>query len=267
MKRAFTLIELLVVIAIIAILAAILFPVFASAKEAAKQAACATHFRQIGVACQLYLIDNNEVWVPMATYEPLAGFAPTQMWLGYDNNNAPLEGGFYGRVYEPARNPIRPGKIDQYIKDTQIRRCPSMPSTWQMAYAINFFQTSNPSSYYTTNPGAQGKEFGPSSRTTVMGPDGSFGATGASESEIEQHAQTLIAWEHRATVPACNFLQGPDWYDSPPQDENLQNHFHFLHRGGANTIWADTHAKRLTYPQLKRPYFSCLKSIYPDWPQ
>lgn len=265
MKRAFTLIELLVVIAIIAILAAILFPVFASAKEAAKQTACASHFRQIGVACQMYLIDNDEMWVPMASYEPIPGFAPTQMWLGYDNNNAPLEGGFYGRVYEPARNPIRPGKIDQYLKNEQIRRCPSMPHVWQMAYAINFFQASNPSGYYTTNPAAQGKEFGPSSRTTGTGPDGSFITTGASESEIEQHAQTLIAWEHKATVPACNFLQAPDWYDSPPQDPALKDHFHFLHRGGANTIWADTHAKRLTYDQLKRPYFSCIKSIYPNW--
>jgi prepilin-type N-terminal cleavage/methylation domain-containing protein len=265
MKRAFTLIELLVVIAIIAILAAILFPVFASAKESAKQTACATHFRQIGIACQLYLMDNDEMWVPMATYEPLAGFAPTQMWLGYDNNNAPLEGGFYGRVYEPALNPVRPGKIDQYLKSHQIRRCPSMPQQWQMAYAINFFMTSNPSAYYATNPGAEGNEFGPSCKTAAVGVDGSFTATGASDSELEQPAATLIAWEHKATVPACNFLQGPDWYDSPPNDDNLKAHLHFLHRGGSNMIWGDTHAKRLTYGQLRRPYFSCLKGIYPNW--
>ncbi len=53
--RAFTLIELLVVIAIIAILAALLFPVFAAAKESAKQSKCLTHIRQIGMATMLYV--------------------------------------------------------------------------------------------------------------------------------------------------------------------------------------------------------------------
>lgn len=54
MKRAFTLIELLVVIAIIAILAAILFPVFSAAKAAAKQSACLSNMRQLGMATEMY---------------------------------------------------------------------------------------------------------------------------------------------------------------------------------------------------------------------
>ena len=60
MKNAFTLIELLVVIAIIAILAAILFPVFAQAKEAAKRTADVSNARQIGIASKLYLGDNDD---------------------------------------------------------------------------------------------------------------------------------------------------------------------------------------------------------------
>lgn len=60
MKRAFTLIELLVVIAIIAILAAILFPVFAQAKEAAKKTACLSNARQIGISLKLYLGDFDD---------------------------------------------------------------------------------------------------------------------------------------------------------------------------------------------------------------
>ncbi|MES1227483.1 MAG: prepilin-type N-terminal cleavage/methylation domain-containing protein, partial [Armatimonadota bacterium] len=55
MRKAFTLIELLVVIAIIAILAAILFPVFAQAKEAAKATTCLSNTKQLGTAVQLYL--------------------------------------------------------------------------------------------------------------------------------------------------------------------------------------------------------------------
>jgi len=60
-NRAFTLIELLVVIAIIAILAAILFPVFAQAKEAAKKSVSLSNVKQIGTGMHLYLADNDDV--------------------------------------------------------------------------------------------------------------------------------------------------------------------------------------------------------------
>ncbi len=88
MKRVngFTLIELLVVIAIIAILAAILFPVFATAREKARQSACASNEKQIGLALIQYTQDYDETypcyyydtnatpnaWVPKANYEPVA---------------------------------------------------------------------------------------------------------------------------------------------------------------------------------------------------
>lgn len=73
LNRAFTLIELLVVIAIIAILAAILFPVFAQAKEAAKKSACLSNVRQIGVGMIMYTNDSddyypgNDQWIPASS--------------------------------------------------------------------------------------------------------------------------------------------------------------------------------------------------------
>jgi prepilin-type N-terminal cleavage/methylation domain-containing protein len=59
-RNGFTLIELLVVIAIIAILAAILFPVFAQAREKARQTQCLSNMRQMGLAVQMYLQDFDE---------------------------------------------------------------------------------------------------------------------------------------------------------------------------------------------------------------
>jgi len=62
MRRGFTLIELLVVIAIIAILAAILFPVFARAREKARQSSCSSNLKQLGIAFLSYVQDYDEVF-------------------------------------------------------------------------------------------------------------------------------------------------------------------------------------------------------------
>src|SRR2546426_12088144 len=67
-RRGFTLIELLVVIAIIAILAAILFPVFAQARESARAIVCISNGNQLGMAAYLYAQDYGEHMVPATNY-------------------------------------------------------------------------------------------------------------------------------------------------------------------------------------------------------
>jgi len=69
-RRAFTLIELLVVIAIIAILAAILFPVFAQAKVAAKKTTVLSNAKQLGMAQMMYAADYDDLFSPVAEYTP-----------------------------------------------------------------------------------------------------------------------------------------------------------------------------------------------------
>jgi prepilin-type N-terminal cleavage/methylation domain-containing protein len=79
MRKAFTLIELLVVIAIIAILAAILFPVFAQAKDAAKKAAGITQMRQLSLSVFMYAADYDDTPVPSTNYDtPTTD--PTRIW-------------------------------------------------------------------------------------------------------------------------------------------------------------------------------------------
>jgi prepilin-type N-terminal cleavage/methylation domain-containing protein len=84
-RRGFTLIELLVVIAIIAILAAILFPVFAKAREKARQTKCTSNQRQIALAVQMYTQDNNET-LPLASATTLAALDKLANYSGASSN-------------------------------------------------------------------------------------------------------------------------------------------------------------------------------------
>ena len=96
MRRGFTLIELLVVIAIIAVLAAILFPVFARAREKARQAACSSNVRQLGLAFLLYVSDYDGL-LPMSTSNP----------------DRRCEGYWWFEALDP------------YVRNSQVYACPS----------------------------------------------------------------------------------------------------------------------------------------------
>lgn len=264
LRRAFTLIELLVVIAIIAILAAIMFPVFSQAKATAKQTVCIVHTRQFGLAMMMYMNDYDDMWPPAVSHVPAGPeFSEQQFWIGYDNNNAPLIGGLTGRVNEPAKNPPRRGAIDPYLKNEDIKVCPSQPGTWQMAVAYNWFNPTRNSPYYLTNPKAKGNEYGPGSRDLWVDDQGYINMRAIKNSAMEESATTLVTWEHNARVPLCNFLQSVDWENDPPVHlQFLKDHFNFLHREGSTVLWADMHSKRIAFAQLKRRMFSVRKDLY-----
>jgi len=136
--KGFTLIELLVVIAIIAILAAILFPVFARAREQARATACLSNLKQIGEALMMYLNDNDGVY-------PGPYFQDAQTEEG-GNPGFPAYGGQAAATgsnwlaYE--QNETIVGQLNPYIKNARMWACPSDTGVYP-----NFVQGQRFSSY------------------------------------------------------------------------------------------------------------------------
>jgi prepilin-type N-terminal cleavage/methylation domain-containing protein/prepilin-type processing-associated H-X9-DG protein len=133
-RAAFTLIELLVVIAVIAILAAILFPAFAQVRAKARQAACLSNLKQIGLASYLYFEDYDDRIFPYAYWS-----ADGSQWewdWGYDL---------------PTHRAI-PGILGPYVKSDEIFVCPSPVNQFSDAhsYGLNVIYLAFP--YYQGNP-------------------------------------------------------------------------------------------------------------------
>ena len=118
-RAGFTLIELLVVIAIIAILAAILFPVFAKAREKARQTSCASNLKQLGLCWMQYAQDYDEHVCP--TYDNTS--AAWRMW-----------------VWSPSAG-VLDSRLMPYAKNQQLFDCPSTAGSLS-SYGMNYLMTS-----------------------------------------------------------------------------------------------------------------------------
>jgi prepilin-type N-terminal cleavage/methylation domain-containing protein/prepilin-type processing-associated H-X9-DG protein len=117
-RKAFTLIELLVVIAIIAILAAILFPVFAQAKRAAKKTVCLSGEKQIALGAIMYSNDYDDLLPPPdSSLNPSPGVYATSFWwyeVTDNYNTTPITNSYDNTA----------GLLQPYLKNSQIDGCP-----------------------------------------------------------------------------------------------------------------------------------------------
>jgi prepilin-type N-terminal cleavage/methylation domain-containing protein/prepilin-type processing-associated H-X9-DG protein len=239
-RRGFTLIELLVVIAIIAILAAILFPVFAQAREKARQTTCTSNMKQMGTALMMYSQDNDETLPPGCHF-----------W----GDTNPLD------TVIPAVN-AWDGMIRAYVKNQQVFACPSDPNTkiTGRSYAVN----QNVDGPAPLKPG----------KFTGIAPVGSIDGAVALAA-ITAPADTVMVVEFWG-LP--NFDNRPGRWAfhgiatrddavnvipaSPGRLQNKQNPGPG-HMGGANYTFADGHVKWLKYEAAVKDNFWLWRRVKP----
>ncbi|HZH97957.1 MAG TPA: prepilin-type N-terminal cleavage/methylation domain-containing protein [Fimbriimonadaceae bacterium] len=207
-NRAFTLIELLVVIAIIAILAAILFPVFAQAKEAAKKTGCISNLKQVGLAWHMYAGDYDDVLMRDRVPE---GSKQIYWWGSWD-----------GSIFR-----AQEGLLYPYMKSQEIQRCASF------------------SNKLRTNLGLTGLGYSVSylSPTRYLPPDYAEQPVPVNHSQIGSPSET-VAFGDSARINNWSYssptLEGSTFLDPP--SSNFPS-FHGRHSRVGNIVWADSHAK------------------------
>ncbi len=209
MKRGFTLIELLVVIAIIAILAAILFPVFARAREKARQSSCLNNCRQLATAFVMYAQDYDERCMLSGVYIPSLAVPGA----GGSSDGSNVNWWRY--------------ELQPYIKNWQIFLCPSGPAVGDPSYAGNQLTRHYGFNTYVTGVSLATIQF--PAETIAMG-DCAHWLSSAGNCHLKAFAWP--AQERRNTSVPCNANQPQNQTDTQTR-----------HNGGSNLCFCDGHAK------------------------
>lgn len=211
-SKGFTLIELLVVIAIIAILAAVLFPVFAQARERARSSACLSNMKQIAASLNMYIQDHDSR-VPVC----------------HDNTttNPDDDTGYWWVT------------LHKYSKDDGIFICPSWRSSTLPTGLANWETPPNPSLHF---------ERGGISGTYVWNET----MDGAPESKLTGTAADDLSYSQSSVVAAADGFNGSHiYYPEHVKPDDSGSRLRFFHKNGLNAAFADGHAKYYTRDQMK----------------
>lgn len=231
-RTGFTLIELLVVIAIIAILAAILFPVFAKARDRAKATTCLNNMKQLSVAFLQYFQDNDELFPP---------FGGTVIWGRGE--------GWAERIYP-------------YHKTMDVYRCPSntksnfgytmnaasaAPRTDVTFVAGNISRVRNPAKFIhlAEAPGSGDQKYKIDPTKTFQNPlsgDADLTTEYGSANQGDGYVYTNTSGE-LGNTPMSNGWTIVKVRDATPTKHIGQVHFPGWHNGGNNLMFLDGHVK------------------------
>ena len=232
--RGFTLIELLVVIAIIAILAAILFPVFAQAREKARQTACLSNEKQIGIAFQMYAQDYDDGFPAWVELYGQAAYGAESPGSGTGTSGDGSITGYWQAKVQPYIKSSNPGNFE----NDGVWKCPSLGTHGELEQSATTGKT-NPS-YCMSQLFFR---FNDTGLLTGAGNEAFYRYP--NQVEMDQPAATIVVGEgsvdKRITSPRNYGWAGPT---ARRDQENPDRH-----SGGSNYIFADGHAKWL--PQVR----------------
>ena len=209
------------VVAILSLLAAILFPVFAQAREQARRSACISGLRQVGIAIGMYRQDYDQVnprhrLCPdragdelCATAGPTVSTGPNETWWApYDNALPPEPPDPAAVRYD---DPRKAGLLQPYVRSLSIFKCPNYPQG-QVGYAMSYV---------------------------------SAGPMGRPDAEVTNPA-AMFVWDH-ARTPGCADTRppaaGPVWGVFPPAADAGRTHYPFRHSEGFATLRYDGSAR------------------------
>jgi len=279
-RRGFTLIELLVVIAIIAILAAILFPVFAQAREKARAISCLSNTKQLGLAAMMYTEDYDETLVPAGNRYP----HPKSNWEA-------CSGGYDSWVDWEV-------PLDPYIKNVQIFTCPDRTQFPCTGYAMNVESSNDDYPGSPSPPGVWGCDV----QDTPPGANSPPACQGGTTAPVSQvtlaavvaPAECLFLYDshdenletvYAPGIPPAGFPDTEGWEN---MDSWLQAVKHGLvteqtliqtypigpwrHTQLLNVLWLDGHSKAVRFSQLQQANL-CIEDMNytsandPSWPE
>ena len=245
-RSGFTLIELLVVIAIIAILAAILFPVFAQAREKARQSSCQSNMKQLALGIIQYQQDYDETY-PLRYY---VGNTPTPKYTGKASADCPTTAAAAGCVYWVQA-------IQPQLKNKDVFKCPSNTANQYFLGGANATANSTGGQEYggSTLIPAAGYAINPRLTDTFL-VGGGNAATGnqpnpATNASVNAGASSIMLAERKDTSSSSNF--NPEAAVGFPSDAavakaslpSFQTTIFAGHSGNTNYAYCDGHVKSL----------------------